>query len=123
MTISPVSRLVALARRRAGLTQRDLAGRAGTPQSVIARIESGRANPTVTTVERLLNATGYELQLHLVPGPPPDPVIERYKQDVDRTLLRENLKKTPDQRIRDMIALLEFNQEARRAVRAAKRTR
>ena len=123
MTISSLSSVVEAARRQAGLTQRDLARRAGTPQSVIARIESGRANPTVNTVQRLLNATGYALQLQLVSVPPPDPVVERYKHDVDRTLLRENLKKTPDQRIRDMIALLDFNQETRRAVRAARRTR
>lgn len=29
----------------------------------------------------------------------PDPVIEAYKKDVDRTLLRENLKLTPDERL------------------------
>jgi hypothetical protein len=28
-----------------------------------------------------------------------DPVIEAYKKDVDRTLLRENLQLTPEQRI------------------------
>jgi hypothetical protein len=28
-----------------------------------------------------------------------DPVIEAYKKDVDRTLLRENLKLTPEQRV------------------------
>ena len=123
MTISSLSSFIEVARRQAGLTQRDLARRAGTPQSAIARIESGRANPTVTTVQRLLDATGYALQLQLVSVPPPDPVVERYKLDVDRTLLRENLKKTPDQRIREMIALVEFHQETRRAVRAAKRIR
>lgn len=31
---------------------------------------------------------------------PPDPVIELYKRDVDRTLLRENLKLTPEERLR-----------------------
>ena len=30
---------------------------------------------------------------------PPDPVIEAYKKDVDRTLLRENLKLTPQERV------------------------
>lgn len=30
---------------------------------------------------------------------PPDPVIESYKKDIDRTLLRENLKRTPAQRL------------------------
>ena len=35
-----------------------------------------------------------------------DPVIEAYKKDVDRTLLRENLKLTADERVRKMIAAL-----------------
>jgi hypothetical protein len=30
---------------------------------------------------------------------PPDPVIEAYKRDIDRTLLRETLKLTPGQRL------------------------
>lgn len=29
----------------------------------------------------------------------PDPVIEAYKKDIDRTLLRETLKVTPSQRL------------------------
>jgi hypothetical protein len=32
----------------------------------------------------------------------PDPVIEVYKKDIDRTLLRENLKLTPEQRLRKL---------------------
>jgi hypothetical protein len=32
----------------------------------------------------------------------PDPVIEAYKKDVDRGLLRENLKLTPDERLRKL---------------------
>lgn len=36
----------------------------------------------------------------------PDPVIERYKSDIDRTLLRENLKLTPQQRLRKLAAFL-----------------
>ena len=32
----------------------------------------------------------------------PDPVIEAFKKDIDRTLLRENLKLTMEQRIRKM---------------------
>ena len=34
----------------------------------------------------------------------PDPVIEVFKKDVDRTLLRENLKLTPEERLRKMHA-------------------
>lgn len=47
--------------------------------------------------------------------PPRDPVIEAYKGGVDRTLLRENLQKTPQQRVEGLIALLQLAKEARRA--------
>jgi hypothetical protein len=36
----------------------------------------------------------------------PDPVIEVFKKDVDRTLLRENLKMTPEARLRNLHAAL-----------------
>jgi hypothetical protein len=36
------------------------------------------------------------------PAPAPDPVIEAYKKDVDRGLLRENLMLTPDERLRKL---------------------
>jgi hypothetical protein len=42
----------------------------------------------------------------------PDPVIEAYKKDVDRTLIRENLKKSPQQRVEQLMALLRFIDEA-----------
>lgn len=45
----------------------------------------------------------------------PSPVIEAYKKDVDRTLLRENLKLTPEARIRKMISVLAFMEELKRA--------
>jgi hypothetical protein len=45
----------------------------------------------------------------------PDPVIEHYKRDVDLTLLRENLKLTPDQRMRKLQELQQFAEELRRA--------
>jgi hypothetical protein len=37
---------------------------------------------------------------------PPDPVIEAYKKDIDRTLLRENLKLSPEERLRKMHSAL-----------------
>ena len=46
-----------------------------------------------------------------------DPVIEAYKKDVDRTLLRENLKLTPDERLRNLMKLQQFAEELRRAGR------
>jgi len=33
----------------------------------------------------------------------PDPVIEAYKKDIDRTLIRENLKLTPEQRLNNLM--------------------
>ena len=36
----------------------------------------------------------------------PDPVTEYYKKDVDRTLLRENLKLTPQQRLEKLMAFM-----------------
>jgi hypothetical protein len=42
-----------------------------------------------------------------------DPVIEAYKKDIDRTLLRENLKLTPEQRVRRLSAFLRFLEELR----------
>jgi hypothetical protein len=46
-----------------------------------------------------------------------DPVIEAYKKDIDRTLLRENLRLTVEERFRNLEALQEFAEEIRRAVK------
>ena len=45
----------------------------------------------------------------------PDPVIEAYKRDVDRTLLRQNLKRSPEERWRDFAAAVALAEELRRA--------
>jgi hypothetical protein len=53
-------------------------------------------------------------------GLSPDPVIEIYKKDVDRTLLRENLKLSPEDRLRklqDFVALVTTLREAGRQTR------
>ena len=50
---------------------------------------------------------------------PPDPVIEVYKRDIDRTLLRENLKLTVEQRFEKQMAIQRFAEEMRRAGRQA----
>ena len=47
----------------------------------------------------------------------PTPTIEAYKRDVDRTLLRENLKLSTAERIEKMIAVLAFAEELRRSKR------
>jgi hypothetical protein len=56
-----------------------------------------------------------------VPRPDPDPVVEAYKKDIDRTLIRENLKLTVEERFRKAMALAKFAEEMRRAGREARR--
>jgi len=65
-SIAPAQLLIE-ARRRAGLSQRALARRARTAQSVIARIENGTVSPSWTTLVRLLSRTGFEMHATLVP--------------------------------------------------------
>jgi hypothetical protein len=45
----------------------------------------------------------------------PSPTIEAFKQDVDRSLIRENLKLTAEERIRKMLGVLALVEEVRRA--------
>jgi hypothetical protein len=49
-----------------------------------------------------------------------DPVIEAFKKDVDRTLLRENLKLTVEERFEKMLSFLRFTDELRRSAEAAR---
>jgi transcriptional regulator with XRE-family HTH domain len=49
------------ARQRTGLTQAELAQRAGLAQPAISLIEAGQANPTVQTIQQLANALGCPL--------------------------------------------------------------
>ena len=55
--------LIAAARRRSGLSQRELAARAGTSAAAICLYESGSRIPRVDTLARLLAATGTTLEL------------------------------------------------------------
>ncbi|MDX6284681.1 MAG: hypothetical protein QOG53_166 [Frankiales bacterium] len=59
--------LIKEARRRAGLTQAELAARAGTTQSAIARWEAGAVSPSFDTVRRLLRLCGFHLNVALEP--------------------------------------------------------
>jgi ribosome-binding protein aMBF1 (putative translation factor) len=53
------------ARRRAGLSQAELAARMGTSQSAIARLESGQTLPSTKTLLRFAKATGSKVRLRL----------------------------------------------------------
>ena len=49
-----------------------------------------------------------------------DPVVEAYKKDIDRTLLRENLKLTPDARFRKFQSFAVYARELREAGRQSR---
>lgn len=60
-----VVRAVLDARLKKGLTQADIARRAGTTQSAIARFEAGRTNPTLDFASRVARAVGAKLEVRL----------------------------------------------------------
>jgi len=92
MGSKPLSTSILLdARERSGLSQRALAQRAGTAQSVVARIELGATSPTTDTLRRLLDAAGFELGMSLRPKLVLDP---QELNDVPRIL-----GLTPEQRL------------------------
>lgn len=73
---------------RAGLTQTELAERANVAQSVISAYESSRREPSLETLRRLVSATGFEIDLLLVPAAP----RSSRRQAVDQNRMR--LKRT-----------------------------
>jgi ribosome-binding protein aMBF1 (putative translation factor) len=84
--------LIAEARRRAGLTQAQLAGRIGSHQSVVARWETGRTHPDFDTVVSTLRAAGFELGNSLHHG-----------DQHDLALIRRELTLLPHQRLSGMV--------------------
>jgi transcriptional regulator with XRE-family HTH domain len=85
--------LIVEARKRAGITQAELARRMGTHQPVVARWESGRTQPDLATVQRAVRAAGFELTVALTAG-----------DDHDLTLIRRELKLPPHQRLSAMVS-------------------
>jgi transcriptional regulator with XRE-family HTH domain len=84
--------LIRKAREAAGLTQRGLAERLGTSQSAIARWEGGGVSPTVSALDRALNACGYEAQ-----------IVVRTYVDPDEWSQVQNLRAmTPEERLANL---------------------
>ena len=82
-----VARLIRSAREHAELSQAALASRLRTTQSVISRWESGRDTPRLATLSRILRTCGFRLSVVAEPD------------DVDRAQIREQLARTPAQRL------------------------
>ena len=84
--MSPAA-LIRAVRRRQGLTQADLARRAGTSQPVISAYEHGRRDPTYETLRKLVEAGGERLQLDAVMPrsdlPPPADAWEHARRLLD----------------------------------------
>ena len=83
-------RLLREARRRHGVTQEQLAARAGTSQAAISRIERDVVSPSVSTLAGLLDLLGEELELSAT----------QIDYGHDRTLIEANLRFAPEDRIR-----------------------
>ena len=101
--------LVRGARKRAGLSQAELAGRAGTTQSVISRLERGATTPSMQTISELVRACGFDLDISLA----------RHDDDHDWSLVQQNLRLSPEQRIQQVTKWAKFVAELRAAGRAA----
>jgi transcriptional regulator with XRE-family HTH domain len=100
------AKLLRQARRRAGLSQRTLAKRARTAQSVVARIERGQTSPTWDTLQRLLKATGFDMRAQIEP-----------RVVVGSHMLHEVpaiLRMTPEQRLEEVKNMSRFLHDARR---------
>jgi predicted nucleotidyltransferase/DNA-binding XRE family transcriptional regulator len=59
--------LLRQARKKAGLSQTELARRAGVTQSVVSAYEAGRRQPSFPTLARLIEATGHDMEVVLRP--------------------------------------------------------
>ncbi len=97
--------LLRTVRARAGLSQRELARRAGTVQSVVARIELGETSPSWDTLARLVAAAGFELEAEATVAPVAG---SHMLEDVRRIL-----SLTPEARLEELAALARFVSAAR----------
>lgn len=51
----------------------------------------------------------------------PDPVVELYMKDVDRSLIRSQLRKTPTERLQDLMAMAEYSEQLKSAGKKLRR--
>jgi transcriptional regulator with XRE-family HTH domain len=93
------------ARLRAGLSQAELARRAGKPTSVIGRWERDEVRPSLETLREVVRACGLDLTIRLAPS-------DR-EQDSG---IASSLALTPSERLKQLEIAAQFVLEARRNV-------
>ena len=98
--------IIRRARRRAGVTQSELASRLSTSQSLVARWERGIVEPPFETVLRAVRECGLELSLGL----------STYDDQHD-VLIDSSLQVTPEERLERMVTSEAFAEELRSAAR------
>ena len=94
--------LIREARRRAGLSQEELARRAGVQQPAIARWERGRTEPSLATLLRLAEECGLVVRVMLTPVTHDGPSIN------------QNLALSPEERLDQLVRTVRFIEEGRR---------
>ena len=100
-----IAQLIREARKRAGLSQAELARRARVAQSTVGRIEAGRRVPSTELAERLVRAAGFEIRVGLgEPDPDTDSMFER------------TLRRSPAERLEDAARAARFVLRGRRAM-------
>jgi len=104
-----LTHLLREARLRAGLTQAELAERAGVPQSTVGRIESGARVPSVSLIERLIAAAGFELRVGL-----------GERDEATDSLFERTLMRSPRERLADAQRAARFALRSREALRGRK---
>ena len=87
--------LLVEARRRAGISQAELACRSGVATSLIGRYERYEVIPSLERLRTLLRACGFELSFRLANVDP---------TDHDRVLIERELARSPEQRLRRGLA-------------------
>src|SRR5688572_23196484 len=101
----PAGELLSSARQRSGMSQRQVARKARTAQSVVARIELSETSPSWETLTRLLKAAGFEL------------VTALRRITVDPAMLDDVpriLALTAEERLREVAQVSRFISAARR---------
>jgi transcriptional regulator with XRE-family HTH domain len=108
--MSEASSLIKSVRLDAGLSQTQLAQRLGVSQAAVAKLERPGSNPTVETLDRALRAIGQQLELGARP----------WKPSVDETLIAQQLRMSPEQRLAQLESMYEWGRELAQAGASAR---